>query len=514
MAPARPYEAEKSSLTNTISGIPSLPSDTSRPVAQATQDGVFVSAETASPGAPAGPSGGTLGAASPAAVASASTRPPRANRTPWRSRVVGTGTADPASLLPNEANWRSHSRAQERALEGALGEVGWVAPVLVNQRSGRLIDGHLRVARALDHGEPAIPVTFVDLSEEEERFALATLDPLAAMAGADPEKLAALLAEVTPDDEALRGMLADLAHAYGILPVGLTDPDEIPAPPETATTQPGDLWVMGEHRLLCGDAGSEDDLDRLLAGARVDLVHADPPYNVKVEPRSNNAIAAGLSSFKSAHHQVFDLARHPEKARPTQRQLRAKDRPLANDFVTDEAFALLLRAWFANLARVLRPGGAFYLWGGYANIANYPAALVAAGLYFSQAIIWVKEHPVLTRKDFMGDHEWAFYGWREGAAHRFFGPPNVPDVWEVQKVAPQAMVHLTEKPTALARRAIEYSSRPDEVVLDPFAGSGSTLIAAEQTGRRAYLLEIDPLYCDVIVARWQAYTGKTAVRRG
>ena len=309
-------------------------------------------------------------------------------------------------------------------------------------------------------------------------------------------------------------MLEDLAHRYGILPAGLTDPDEIPAPPEVATTQPGDLWVLGPHRLLCGDAGSETALDHLLEGVPVDLVHTDPPYNVRVEPRSNNAIAAGRSSFPAAHHQGFDLARHPGKGRPTGRQLRAKDRPLANDFLPDAAFAALLQAWFANLARVLRPGGAFYLWGGYANLANYPAALAAAGLYFSQALIWVKEHPVLTRKDFMGNHEWCFYGWREGAAHHFYGPANIPDTWQVQKVAPQAMVHLTEKPVELPRRALEYSSRPGAVVLDPFAGSGSTLMAAELTGRRAYLVEIDPLYCDVIVARWERFTGRPAVRHG
>ena len=113
----------------------------------------------------------------------------------------------------------------------------------------------------------------------------------------------------------------------------------------------------------------------------------------------------------------------------------------------------------------------------------------------------------------MGNHEWCFYGWKEGSAHRFFGPANVPDVWSVKKVSPQAMVHLTEKPVELARRAIEYSSLPGEAVLDPFAGSGSTLIAAEQTARRAYLLEIDPLYCDIVVERWRAFTGQEA-RRG
>jgi DNA modification methylase len=129
-------------------------------------------------------------------------------------------------------------------------------------------------------------------------------------------------------------------------------------------------------------------------------------------------------------------------------------------------------------------------------------------------IVWVKGHPVLTRKDFMGNHEWAFYGWREGAAHRWFGPNNATDVWEVKKINPQSMVHLTQKPTELATRAIEFSSRPGENVLDLFGGSGSTLIAAEQTGRKAFLMELDPLYCDVIVERWERFTGREAVLVG
>jgi DNA modification methylase len=299
--------------------------------------------------------------------------------------------------------------------------------------------------------------------------------------------------------------------------LGLVDPDDVPAPPDQAITQAGDLWRLGNHRLLCGDASKSEDIDRVIDGEGIHLVNADPPYNVKVEPRSNNAIAAGLSSFPAdakPHYHGFDLARDAQKGKATHKKLRAKDRPLANDYVSTEEFDRLLQAWFGNIARVLRPGRSFYIWGGYANCGNYPPVLKACGLYFSQAIIWVKEHPVLTRKDFMGNHEWCFYGWREGAAHQFFGPNNATDVWPIKKINPQSMIHLTEKPVELAKRAIEYSSKRGENVLDPFGGSGPTLIAAEQTGRRAFLLEIDALYCDVIVQRWEQYTGKKAQRLG
>jgi len=212
------------------------------------------------------------------------------------------------------------------------------------------------------------------------------------------------------------------------------------------------------------------------------------------------------------HHQSFDVARGVTDPKKARKKMRAKDRPLENDFVSDEAFDEMLRVWFANAARALKPGGSFFIWGGYANLGNYPAPLKAAGLYFSQGVVWDKQHPVLTRKDMMGCFELAFYGWKEGAAHHFFGPNNATDLWHVKKVNPQAMVHLTEKPVELAVRAIQYSSRPGENVLDLFGGSGSTLIACEQTGRRCFMLELDPLYCDVIVQRWEKFTGRKAER--
>jgi DNA modification methylase len=255
-------------------------------------------------------------------------------------------------------------------------------------------------------------------------------------------------------------------------------------------------------------------VDRLLDGATIQLVNTDPPYNVKVEPRSNNAIAAGNSSFANPnkHHQKFDLERHPEKAKATHKKMRAKDRPLANDFVTDEAFDALLDAWFGNMARVLEAGRGFYIWGGYANLGNYPPFLKKHEMYFSQGIVWDKQHPVLTRKDFMGAFEICFYGWRLGAGHSFFGPNNATDLWHVKKVNPQSMVHLTEKPVELAVRAMQFSSRIGENVLDLFGGSGSTLIACEQTSRKAFLMELDPPYCDVIVQRWEKFTGRKAER--
>jgi len=429
-------------------------------------------------------------------------------------------------IRPYDNNPRHNDQAVE-AVARSIREYGFQQPIVVDA-DGVIIVGHTRWKAARKLGLEKVPVHVArDLSPEQVKAYRIADNKTAELAEWNYELLPIELGE-------LQGMSYDL----GLLGFseeelaklldpgvkeGLCDPDEVPEPPDEPITRPGDLWLLGEHRLLCGDAGKTEDVDRLLDGQPVHLVNTDPPYNVRVEPRSNNAIAAGLSSYPSAeelqggarrrgHHQAMDVARHPEKAKATHKKLRAKDRPLENDFVSDEEFNRLLHAWFGQMARVLLPGHAAYIWGGYANCANYPPVLKAVGLYFSQAIIWDKEHPVLTRKDYMGAHEWCFYCWREGAAHRFFGPNNVPDLWHVKKVSPQKMQHLTEKPVELAVRAIQYSSLAGENVLDLFGGSGSTLIACEQTGRRAFLMELDPLYCDVIVQRFENFTGKKAQR--
>ncbi len=424
-------------------------------------------------------------------------------------------------IRPYPGNPRQNDEAVD-AVAKSLKEFGFRQPVVVDAE-GIIVVGHTRYKAAVKLGLKMVPVhVATDLTPAQVRAYRIADNATNEIAVWNYELLPielSALQEANYDlgllgfdqEELKRIMSGDVAE-------GLTDPDDIPAPPDAATTQPGDLWILGNHRLLCGDSSKAEDVDRLLDGARIQLVNSDPPYNVKVEPRSNNAIAAGLSSFQATttqqqmHHQGLDLARHPEKAQATHRQLRAKDRPLANDFVSDEAFDQMLDAWFGNMARVLEDGRGFYIWGGYANLGNYPPFLKKNGLYFSQGIVWDKQHPVLTRKDFMGAFEIAFYGWKEGAAHKFYGPNNAYDLWHVKKVNPQSMVHLTEKPVELAVRALQYSSLAGENVLDLFGGSGSTLIAAEQTGRRAYLMELDDLYADIIVQRWEKFTGKKAER--
>ncbi len=424
-----------------------------------------------------------------------------------------------AAIKPYEQNPRINDAAVAAVIE-SIKRFGYRQPIVVDA-DGVIVCGHTRWKAAQKMGLAEVPVHVAhDLTPEQVRAYRIADNKTAELATWNMDMLSIELAELQGAgiDWSLLGFDADeLAKLLGAdVQQGLTDPDSIPDPPDEATTQPGDLWVLGNHRLLCGDSASVADLDRLLDGQPIHLVNSDPPYNVRVEPRSSTAIAAGLSSHpdlsKKMHHQGFDVARGVSDPAKAKKKMRAKDRPLENDFVSDEAFDGMLAAWFNNAARVLLPGRGFYIWGGYANLGNYPAPLKAAGLYFSQGIVWDKQHPVLTRKDYMGAFEICFYGWKEGAAHVFLGPNNATDLWHVKKVNPQAMVHLTEKPVELAVRAIQYSSRPGENVLDLFGGSGSTLIAAEQTGRHAYLMELDPLYCDVIVQRWKQFTGRKAER--
>jgi DNA modification methylase len=420
------------------------------------------------------------------------------------------------SLHLDPANARLHPDTNLDAITASLKRFGQAEPLVVQAGTNRVIAGNGRLVAMKRLGWTDCDIVELEVNDLTATSLGIALNRTADLAEWDEPVLAKLLEELKKEDaldgvgyseQELTDLLAELADAN----MGEYQADASPLPMDDAVSAVGDIWKLGDHRLMCGDSAKREDVERLLAGARVSLVNTDPPYNVRVEPRSNNAIAAGLSSFEATHHQRFDAERNPGAAAPTHAKLRPKDRPLQNDFLSDEEFERLLLAWFGNLALAMEPGAAFYIWGGYANVANYPPALKVNGLYFSQAIIWNKLHPVLTRKDYMGAHEWCFYGWREGAGHHYYGPNNETDLWEIKKVNPQSMVHLTEKPVELAVRAIEYSSKRDENVLDLFGGSGSTLMACEHAGRRAFLMEIDGSYTDVIVKRWQAKTGKAAV---
>jgi DNA modification methylase len=407
-----------------------------------------------------------------------------------------------STIRPYENNPRVNDTGVD-AVAASIRAFGFRQPIVVDEEN-IIVVGHTRYKAAIKLGLEEVPVhVAVGLTPAQAKAYRIADNQTATLSTWDDDKLPLELAQLQQMDFDLNltGFSSDeLMRLLGSEEnEGLTDPDAIPEPPDEPITQPGDLWLLGKHRLLCADSSKAEDVDRLLDGASIQLVNTDPPYNVCVEPRSNNARAAGLTSFEKTGAAVI--------------KMRAKDRPLANDFVSEEEFDGLLHAWFGNLARVLQPGRAFYVWGGYSNCGNYPPALKAAGLHFSQAIIWDKQHPVLTRKDYLGAHEWCYYGWREGAAHQFFGPTNATDLWSIKKVNPQSMIHLTEKPVELAARALEYSSRPGENVLDLFGGSGSTLIAAEQTGRKVFLMELDPLYVDVIVQRFEQCTEQKAERR-
>jgi DNA modification methylase len=407
---------------------------------------------------------------------------------PWRSRIVGHAEVAPADLIPNPANWRSHPSEQQRAVAGALGEVGWVTEVIVNRTTGHIVDGHLRIELAVARSEPLVPVTYVELSEDEERLVLATLDPLAAMAAAEHSSLSALLGSLEPSDAALRAVLDDLAREYDLEThrAGLVDPDEAPDLPEPdeVTVQAGELYALGDHRLLCGDSTKPEDVSRVTAGEMAELIWTDPPYGVEYQTKLSREEA---------------VARHR----------RRDGLEVRNDAPAD--IPLLLRSML-RLAP-LRPGGSYYLASPSSAdvLPAFYAALSDAGMPVRQQLIWVKDAFVMGRHAYHYRHEPVLFGWKEGGAHAFHGGRDQDSVWEIPRPR-RSESHPTMKPVELVTRALENSSRPGELVYEPFAGSGTTIVAAEQTGRRCAAIELDPRYAQVAIRRWEAFTGRTAER--
>jgi hypothetical protein len=389
----------------------------------------------------------------------------------------------PGDLIANPANWRRHSAAQRRALIGVFSEVGWVQQVIVNIRTGNLLDGHLRVEEAVVRGEPTVPVIYVDLSADEERLVLATLDPIGAMASADAASLEALLAGLTVNDDALRTMLADLADHSGIARAGLTDPDEAPPLPDPAHVyvRSGELWRLGEHRLLCGDATDPTAVARLMDGALAECMWSDPPWG----------------------------ARYVGKTR--RRLTIENDDPAGSDAVVVGAFGIAPLAPSARFY-VAAPTGPRSL--------NFRLALRDAGWRLHQELVWVKDSIVLGHSDWQMAHEGIIFGYVPGpgrpgrgrhAGTKWYGDNAQSSVLRYPKPAANRE-HPTQKPVGLVEQCLRNSTAPGDLVYEPFCGSGSTLLAAERLGRRCYALEIDPRYVQVALERWQAHTGHEAVR--
>jgi DNA modification methylase len=402
---------------------------------------------------------------------------------PWQNRIVGHSDVAPAELAPNPRNWRTHPDVQQRALSGVLSDVGWVAEVIVNQTTGHVVDGHLRIALAHARSEPTVPVTYIELSDEEERLVLATLDPLGAMAGAERDALTALLEAVDAGDDSLLALFDDLARDAGLdlSREGLVDPDGVPDIPAEPSVAIGDLYRLGEHRLLCGDSTRPAEVARLMAGETADCVWTDPPYGVGYEGK-------------------------------TRQRLRLRnDDPARSDEVIRGAFG----------AAPLAPSAPFYIAApaGPRSVA-FAAAIRAVGWRLHQELVWIKGTIVLGHADYQYGHEPILYGYAAGpgrpgrGAHadtRWYGDNAQSSVLEFPKPAANR-AHPTAKPVALVAHCLRNSTRPGDLVYEPFAGSGSTLIAAEQLGRRCAALELDPRYAQLTVERWEAFTGRSAER--
>lgn len=386
----------------------------------------------------------------------------------------------------NPANWRVHPANQRSALAGSLDSVGWVQQVLVNRSTGYVVDGHARVALAIERDEEAVPVLYVELTEDEERTVIATLDPIGAMAGADRERLDALLRGLEPADQALGNLVERLAreNEIDLRRAGLTEPDDAPPAPQTAEVyvKPGDLWLLGEHRLLCGDASEESDLRRVAGGMLADCVWTDPPYGVEYVGKTSDALR------------------------------------IVND---DDGADLLVRAMFEAARGVVVPGAPFYCAAPSGpNGLAFHQAIAAAGWRVHQELVWVKDAFVLGHSDYNYAHEPLIYGWAPGpgrpgrGAHvgsRWYGDNRQSSVLRFDRPWRSAE-HPTMKPVALVAACLANSTPAGGVVLDPFSGSGSTTMACEQLGRRSLAVEVDPRYVQVTIERWQAHSGQKAVR--
>ncbi len=387
-------------------------------------------------------------------------------------------------LLPYVRNARQHSDEQIAQIAASIAEFGFVNPILTGA-DGVLVAGHGRLAAARKLGLPTVPVVVLDHLTPTQRRALVLADNRLAELATWDDALLRIELEALQDDgfdldltgfdaDALAELLADEEPQIE----GRTEDDAIPEMPEEPVSKPGDVWRLGPHRLVCGDATTAEAYARLFPdGERADMVFTDPPYNVNY-------------------------------ANSAKDKLRGKHRPILNDALGEGFYDFLFDALALIMAHTR---GAIYVAMSSSELDTLQAAFRAAGGHWSTFIIWAKNTFTLGRSDYQRQYEPILYGWPEGATRHWCGDRDQGDVWQIKKPAKNDL-HPTMKPVDLVERAIRNSSRPGDVVLDPFGGSGTTLIAAEKAGRVARLIELDPKYADVIVRRWQDWTGQQATR--
>jgi DNA modification methylase len=388
------------------------------------------------------------------------------------------------SLIPYARNALKHTDAQVAQIAASIREFGWGAPILVDGHNN-VIAGHGRLLAARKLGLTEVPVVpMAHLTDIQRRALILADNKIGENASWDDELLGLELAALQEDsfDLALTGFSAEewdaLIAGDAADNEGLTDDDAVPDIGDAPISHPGDIWLMGDHKLLCGDATRADDYRLLLGDELADMAFTDPPYNVNY-------------------------------ANSAKDKLRGKNRPILNDNLGAD-FAGFLEAACRNLLEVTK--GAVYIAMSSSELDTLQAAFRAAGGRWSTFIIWAKNTFTLGRADYQRQYEPILYGWRDGTEHFWCGDRDQGDVWQIKKPAKNDL-HPTMKPVELVERAVKNSSKSRDIVLDPFGGSGSTLIACEKSGRRARVIELDPKYVDVIVRRWQDWTGKKATRQ-
>lgn len=422
-------------------------------------------------------------------------------------RAIGELVADPQ-------NPRTHPAAQLAAIEASIERFGWTNPILVDGR-GQVIAGEARLAAARRRRQKKVPVIVLGHLTGSERRAYQIADnriPLGAgwnetlLAAAMADLVAAGIgAEITGFDDA---ELAELLA--GILPDGeLRDEDAVPLPAQETVTRLGDAWRMGPHRLVCGDSTQAATYEIFGAGGAkaviADAVFTDPPYGMAYE---GGRARADLVVTDPPYGMSFGAGKEAGSTKKGA-TVKAHGQILGDDF-KGTALVDLVGGALIQAQLVARPDAAVYCCFTWRTYGEFIAALAAADLTPAACIVWDKGSIGLGHQHYRPRHEFLFYC----AGGRWYGGKAEGDVWEFSRGHTESYVHPTQKPVGLIERAITNSSLPGEIVLDVFGGSGSTLIAAEKLRRTAWLVELDPKYCDVIVRRWQGYGGGTAVREG